>query len=38
VAVGQTINVSPDGTTKCELVVQSFDVFKAVLVASCKAQ
>ena len=38
VAAGQTINVSPDGTTKCQLVVQSFDVFKAVLVASCKAQ
>jgi hypothetical protein len=35
VAVGQTVSVSPDATTKCQIVVQSFDVFKAVLVASC---
>jgi type II secretory pathway pseudopilin PulG len=37
VAVGQTVSVNPDAATKCQFVVQSFDVFKAVLVASCSA-
>ena len=34
-AAGQTINVSPDSATQCQLSVQSFDVFKATLVAVC---
>jgi hypothetical protein len=34
-AAGQTINVSPDPATQCQLSVQSFDMFKATLVASC---
>jgi uncharacterized coiled-coil protein SlyX len=37
VAVGQTLNVTPDPATHCQITVQSFDVFKAVLVASCAA-
>jgi hypothetical protein len=36
-AAGQTINVAPDPTTQCHLSVQSFDVFKATLVAACSA-
>jgi hypothetical protein len=35
-AAGQTINVTPDDpTTQCQLSVQSFDAFKATLVAAC---
>jgi hypothetical protein len=34
-AAGQTVNIAPDSATKCQVSVQSFDVFKAVLVASC---
>jgi hypothetical protein len=34
-AAGQTINVAPDPATQCQLSVQSFDVFKATLVAVC---
>ena len=34
-AAGQTINVAPDPNTQCQLSVQSFDVFKATLVAAC---
>jgi hypothetical protein len=34
-AAGQTINVAPDPSTQCQLSVQSFDVFKATLVAAC---
>jgi hypothetical protein len=34
-AAGQTINVAPDPATPCQLSVQSFDVFKATLVATC---
>jgi hypothetical protein len=37
VAAGQTLNVSPDPATKCEINLQSFDVFRAVLVATCAA-
>jgi hypothetical protein len=36
-AAGQTINVAPDPATQCQLSVQSFDVFKATLVAACSA-
>ena len=35
VSAGQTINVAPDPATQCQLSVQSFDVFKALLVARC---
>jgi hypothetical protein len=34
-AAGQMINVAPDPATQCHLSVQSFDVFKATLVAAC---
>ena len=34
-AAGQTINVTPDPTTQCQLSVQSFDAFKATIVATC---
>ena len=34
VATGQVINVAPD----CQVSVQSFDMFKAVLTASCASQ
>ena len=34
-AAGQTINVAPHPATQCQLSVQSFDVFKATLVAAC---
>jgi hypothetical protein len=36
VDAGQVIDVAPDASTKCQVQVQSFDMFKAVLVASCK--
>lgn len=35
VAAGQLISVNPDASTACRVQVQSFDLFKAVLVASC---
>jgi uncharacterized protein YlxW (UPF0749 family) len=35
VAAGQLISVNPDPSTACRVQVQSFDMFKAVLVASC---
>jgi hypothetical protein len=35
VAAGQTLNIAPDQATKCQLNLQSFDVFKAVIVATC---
>ena len=34
-AAGQTINVTPDPATQCQLSVQSFDAFKATLGAAC---
>jgi hypothetical protein len=34
-AAGQTINVAPNPATQCQLSVQSFDLFKATLVAAC---
>lgn len=37
VAAGQGINVAPDPSTNCEVKVQSFDMFKAVITASCTA-
>jgi len=35
VSAGQIVNVAPDPSTNCQVQVQSFDMFKAVLVASC---
>lgn len=32
---GQTINVASDASTKCQVTVQSFDMFKALIVATC---
>ena len=32
---GQVINVSPDPSTNCQVAIQSFDFFKAVVTASC---
>jgi hypothetical protein len=37
VAAGDIVRVSPDGSTECQVEIQSFDMFKAVLVASCAA-
>jgi hypothetical protein len=37
VAAGDVIRVSPDGSAACQVQLQSFDMFKAVLVASCAA-
>ena len=37
VATGDTIKIAPDAKTACQVGVQSFDMFKAVLVASCAA-
>jgi hypothetical protein len=34
-AAGQMISVAPDSATQCQLSVQSFDVFRATLVAAC---
>ena len=35
VAAGDVIRVSPDPSSACQVQIQSFDMFKAVLVASC---
>jgi hypothetical protein len=37
VAAGDVIRVSPDPSTACQVQIQSFDMFRAVLVASCAA-
>lgn len=37
VAAGDVIRVSSDPATACQVQIQSFDMFKAVLVASCAA-
>ena len=37
VAAGDVIQVTPDQATSCQVAVQSFDMFKAVLIASCAA-
>lgn len=34
-AVGDVVNVAPDASTVCQVGVQSFDMFKAFLTASC---
>jgi hypothetical protein len=35
VAAGQVVGVAPDPSISCQVAVQSFDMFKAVLTASC---
>jgi hypothetical protein len=35
VAAGQTLSIAPDPATQCQINVQSFDVFRAVVVATC---
>ena len=35
VAAGQVVDAAPDASTACHVQVQSFDMFKAVLVATC---
>jgi hypothetical protein len=37
VAAGDVIRLSPDPSTTCQVQIQSFDMFKAVLVATCAA-
>ena len=37
VAAGDVIRLSPDASTACQVQIQSFDMFKAVFVASCAA-
>ncbi|MBO0716225.1 MAG: hypothetical protein J2P55_02670 [Rhizobiales bacterium] len=34
-AAGQTLSIAPDPATKCQINLQSFDVFRAVVVATC---
>ena len=34
---GDVIHVSLDASTTCQVQIQSFDMFKAVLIASCAA-
>lgn len=35
VTTGDVINLAPDPSTNCQVTVQSFDMFKATLVAAC---
>lgn len=37
VSAGQTLSISPEPATKCQINLQSFDVFKAVVAATCAA-
>jgi hypothetical protein len=37
VTAGDVIRVSPDPSTDCRVQIQSFDMFKAILTASCAA-
>jgi hypothetical protein len=37
VSVGDVIHVTPDPSTNCDVKIQSFDMFKAQLTASCAA-
>ena len=34
-AAGDVVKISPDGSANCQLALQSFDMFKAVVNASC---
>jgi hypothetical protein len=35
VDAGQIVDVAPDSSTQCQVQVRSFDMFKAMLLASC---
>jgi len=35
ISAGQVVNVTPDPSANCQVALQSFDMFKAVLTASC---
>lgn len=37
VTAGQVINVAPDPSTNCQVTVQSFDMFHAMVTATCAA-
>ena len=37
VAAGETLSITPDSAIRCLVNLQSFDVFKAVIVATCGA-
>jgi hypothetical protein len=37
VGAGQTLTITPDPATQCRINLQSFDVFRAVVVANCAA-
>jgi len=37
VAAGETLSITPDPAIRCFVNLQSFDVFKAVIVATCGA-
>src|SRR5262249_59391987 len=37
VPAGETLSITPDPATRCLVNLQSFDVFKAVIVATCGA-
>ncbi|MGO9700495.1 MAG: hypothetical protein ACLPX7_14685 [Xanthobacteraceae bacterium] len=37
-AAGTVLNVAPDPATSCAVMIQSFDMFKAVVTASCEAK
>ena len=36
-APGDTIDFAPDPSTKCQVTVQSFDMFQAMVTATCMA-
>ena len=38
IGAGQTLTIAPDPATQCQINLQSFDVFKAVVVATCAAK
>ena len=35
VSAGDVVHVAPDSSTNCQLQIQSFDMFKAIITASC---
>lgn len=35
---GTVLNVAPDSATSCAVTIQSFDMFKAIVTASCEAK
>jgi hypothetical protein len=37
-AAGTVLNVAPDPATSCAVTIQSFDMFKAIVAASCEAK